>query len=296
MNLRQLRYFCEIVDSGSAAQAAARLYVAPTAVSMQLAQLESELGGELFDRARRPMELTPLGRHFYPRAKELITSATRLKEETQGIAGGQRGWLAVGFTRSAMFSVLPRAIRRFRARLPDVQLELLPMQSEQQAPELLTGRIQVGVSRFLGPYDKVEGLDYQLIAQDPFVAAIPRNHPLARRKTIDAAELSGTPYVAYPKVPQSHYAEDVSALLRAAGATPVATYHADEIHIALGMVASGLGFCLVGRSVCEGSRSDVAFVPLSDIKEKGDIVAVTKSPQTAKVVGPFVDALILGKA
>ncbi len=70
MNLRQLRYFCEIVEAGSAAAAATRLHVAPTALSMQLGQLEDQLGGELFDRSRRPMELTALGRYFGKRLAE----------------------------------------------------------------------------------------------------------------------------------------------------------------------------------------------------------------------------------
>ena len=99
MNLRQLRYFCELVEAGSSVHAAERLCVAPTAVSMQLGQLEEHLGGELFDRSRRPMQLTSLGRFFYPRAKELLTQAARLGEEAKGIAAGRRGWLRIGFTR-----------------------------------------------------------------------------------------------------------------------------------------------------------------------------------------------------
>jgi DNA-binding transcriptional LysR family regulator len=290
MNLKQLRYFCEVVETGSVAQAAAGLYIAPTAISMQLSQLESKIGGDLFDRSRRPMELTPLGRHFYPRAKELIVAAERLKEETQGMAAGQRGWLAIGFTRSAMFSVLPRAIRRFRQKFPEVHLELLPMQSEQQAPGLLSGRIQIGLSRFLGPYDRVDGLEYQTVIRDPFVAVLPKGHPLARRKSITAAELDDTPYIVYPRIPQSHYAEDVAALLRAAGASPAIGYYADEVHIALGMVASGLGYCLVGRSVSEGARGDVVFVPLSDITTAGDVVAVTSNngPKAGKAIAAFI--------
>src|SRR5206468_10550495 len=86
MNLRQLRYFCEIVESGSAVAAASRLHVAPTALSMQLGQLEEELGGELFDRSRRPMELTALGRYFHPRARMLLAEAKHLQEEARGVA------------------------------------------------------------------------------------------------------------------------------------------------------------------------------------------------------------------
>ncbi|MBN3846131.1 LysR family transcriptional regulator [Paraburkholderia sp. Ac-20342] len=291
MNLRQLRYFCEIVESGSSAQAAARLYVAATAVSAQLSQLEGELGGELFDRSRRPMELTALGRHFYPRAKELLTNAARLCEETQAIAAGQRGWLAIGFARSAMFSIVPNAVRRFREASPEVEIELLYRPSEQQPTELLTGRIQLGISRFVGSFDRVDGLTYTPLFEDPFVVALPCDHRLARRKVLKPGELDDVPFISYPRVPQTHYAEDTFALLRKAGGNPVPAYHADEINLALGMVASGLGFCLVGRSACEGSRSDISFVRLAGLPEVATIVAVTRASEENRIVSAFVSAL-----
>ena len=130
MNLRQLRYFCEVVDTGNAIQAASRLFVAPTAISMQVAQLEKLLGGALFDRSHRPMQLTALGKFLYPRARELLAEERRLEEEARGIAAGKRGWLGVGFVRSTIYSVLPNAVRAFRASFPDVQLDLVELLSE----------------------------------------------------------------------------------------------------------------------------------------------------------------------
>ena len=96
MNLRRLRYFVAIVDAGTAAGAAEKLHVASTALSMQLGALEEELGGALFDRSRRPMELTPLGRYFHPRAKALLDDARRLHGEAVCIASGRSGVVAIG--------------------------------------------------------------------------------------------------------------------------------------------------------------------------------------------------------
>ena len=160
MNLRQLRYFCEIVDSGSAVAAAGRLHVAPTALSMQLGRLEEELGGELFDRSRRPMELTALGRYFHPRAKSLLAEAKHLQQEACSVAAGRSGVLAIGYTRSTIFSILPNAIRVFRTSHPKVKVELISLLSEHQHAELQTGRIQVGVSRYLGPVPQIESLEF----------------------------------------------------------------------------------------------------------------------------------------
>lgn len=292
MNLRQMRYLCEVVDAGSAAAAAARLHVAPTAISMQLAQLESELGGAMFDRSRRPMELTALGRYFHPRAKSLLVAAKRLEEETRSVAAGHSGALAIGYTRSAIFSILPRAIRTFRAEHPGVKIELITLLSEHQYEQLLNGRIQIGISRYLGPVDAAEGLNFRSLLHDPFVAALPRAHPLAKRKAVRAAELNADPFITYPKDPQSRFAEQSLAALRGAGGQSDVAHEANDIHTALGMVASGLGYCLVGRSVSEGNRDDIAFVRVTDIRDTAEVVAVTKLGESSKLVSSFVDTLV----
>jgi DNA-binding transcriptional LysR family regulator len=292
MNLRQLRYFCEIVDAGSAAAAAARLHVAPTALSMQLGQLEADLGGELFDRSRRPMDLTALGRYFHPRAKMLLAETTRLHDEARAVAAGDSGVLAVGYTRSTIFSILPNAIRDFRGRHAKVKVEILSMLSEHQHVELQSGRIQVGVSRYLGPVEPVEGLEFRHLLDDPFVVALPVTHALAKRKSLRARDLDAAGLITYPKDPQSRFAEHTVALLRRSGGLSPVAYEATDIHTALGMVASHLGFCLVGRSVSCGGRDDLAFVPLPELKDQAAVFAVTKSGEGSKVVAGFVESLV----
>lgn len=292
MNLRQLRYFCEIVESGSAVAAASRLHVAPTALSMQLGQLEEELGGELFDRSHRPMELTSLGRYFQPRAKALLADAKHLQQEACSVAAGQSGVLAIGYTRSTIFSILPNAIRAFRTSHPKIKVELIGMLSEHQHAELQTGRIQVGVSRYLGQVPPIESLVFSRLLDDPFVVALPATHPLARRKLLRAADLDGAGLITYPKDPQSRFAEHTINLLRAAGNQSPVAYEATDIHTALGMVASNLGFCLVGRSVEPGSRRDLAFAPMASLKDKAAVFAVTKAGAPGKLVSAFVETLV----
>lgn len=292
MNLRQLRYFCEVVEAGSAVHAAERLFVAPTAISMQLGQLEEHLGGALFDRSRRPMELTSLGKYFYPRAKELLAQTRRLDEEAHGIASGKRGWLGIGFTRSALFSILPAVIRRFRESHPDVQLDLVEVLSEYQPERLREGRIHVGISRYIGEFEQPQDFTHRLMFDDPFVVALPVNHRLAKKKSVRTADLDGVPYIVYPKDPQSPFSQKTLAVLRNAGANPVVTYEAVEIHTALALVAAGLGVTLVGRSIAENNRNDIAFVPVSDMTIGSKMVAVTRTNETGKTVEAFLDVLL----
>ncbi|RQR23277.1 hypothetical protein DIE22_37270 [Burkholderia sp. Bp9142] len=123
------------------------------------------------------------------------------------------------------------------------------------------------------------------------MVALPADHRLARRKILKAEHLDDVPFIPFPRIPQTHYDEDTFSLLRRAGGNPVPSYHANEINIALGMVASGLGFSLVGRSVCEGCRRDVAFVRLANFPEVAKIMAVTRSREESRIVSSFVASL-----
>ena len=295
MNLRQLRYFCEVVEAGSAAHAAERLHVAPTAISMQLGQLEAHLGGELFDRSRRPMEATPLGRFFYPRAKELLLQAARLDDEAKGLATGSHGWLGIAFTRSATFSVLPRAIRQFRAAYPQVQLDLVEALSEYQPAQLRQGRIDIGLSRFIGPCEAPPDLRHAVTLDDPLVAALPLHHRLAGRASLRAAELADIPFILYPKDPISPFGQQIVAALKAAGAQPAVAYSAVEIYTALSLVAAGLGATLVARSIADNNRTDVVFVPVDDLATSTTVVAVTRADEKSRLVAAFLDILAHGE-
>jgi DNA-binding transcriptional LysR family regulator len=292
MNLRQLRYFCEVVDTGSAVQAASRLFVAPTAISMQVAQLEETLGGALFDRSRRPMELTPLGKFFYPRAKELLAEDRRLEEEARGLAAGKRGWLGVGFVRSTIYSVLPNAVRSFRDSFPEVQLDLVELLSEHQPAHLRSGRLHLGISRFIGSFDQPSDLRHTVLFEDPFVAVLPKGHVLARRNSIKVAEIGALPFISYPKDPQTTFALQVLSALHTAGLKPRVVHEVIEIQTAFGLVAAGLGVALAGASVTRHNRTDVAFVPLADFPLHSSIVAVTRADEDSSLVAAFLATLL----
>ena len=184
MNLKHLQAFCAIVDAGTAAAAADRLHIAPTALSMQITQLEAALGGKVFNRQTRPMGLTTLGRYLYPKARELLASARQVEQEAQGVAGGNLGWFSIGFVRSTLFSVLPDAVRRLRLAHPDLRIDLVEMLSEHQAQNIRNGTVHVGISRKIGAYEREPDMRYVTLMSDPLVAAVPAYHPLANQESV----------------------------------------------------------------------------------------------------------------
>jgi len=291
MNFRQLRYFCEVVDSGTLSRAAERLFVAPTAISMQIGQLEEGLGGDLFDRTVKPMALTALGRFFLPRAKELLADGERLEKETRDLASGRGGWLGIGFVRSLLNSILPSAVRAFRRAHPQVKLDLVEMLSEHQPTHLRSGRIHLGLSRYAQLPEAAPDLRRTVLFEDPFVAAISAQHRLARRKKVSVDELAELPLISYPKDPQSSFAQNVLSILQAAGAQPRVGHEAIEIHTALSLVAAGLGFAVVGASVAERGQSDVVFLPMAGLKARTTVLAVTRSNEESPLVASMLATL-----
>ncbi len=292
MNLRQVRYFCAVVEAGSATGAADALHVAPTAISMQLAQLEAHLGGELFDRSRRPMELTSLGKYFYPRARELLSHVGRLDDEARGIASGQRGWLGIGFVRSVAYSVLPAAVRRFRESCPDVHLDLVEALSEYQPERLRQGRIDLGISRFIGNFEPSPDLDHAVILDEPFVAAVPAGDALAKQRSVTVAEFSRLPFIHYPKDARSAFGQQLLGAVKQAGGNPPVGHEAIEIHTALALVGAGLGATLVGRSTARNNRRDVRFLPIRDFELRTRLVMITRARDDNRLIETFRDALV----
>jgi DNA-binding transcriptional LysR family regulator len=276
MNLRSLRYFCEVVETESANLAATRLHVVPAAVSMQISQLEETLGGKLFDRATRPMKVTPLGRFLYPKAKALLSDTQRMLEEAQDLTLGRSGWLSIGFTRSTIFSVLPDAVRAVKLGAPKVRIDLTEILTEHQGEALRNGSIHVGLARTIGPFAAEDDLECIPLFTDPLVVALPSISPLARRKALNPRDLADVSFISYPKDPNSSFARHTLQALEIAGVKPRVGYEAKEIHTALCLVAAGLGFTLVGKSVADSNRGDIRFLPVRGVKTTANVFAIRR--------------------
>lgn len=292
MNFKQIQYFSEVVQQGTLARAAERLFVAPTAISMQIAQLEQKLGGELFNRNVKPMALTPLGQFFLPRARELLAQHLLLEQQSKDLATGNAGWLGIGFVRSLMYSILPKVIRIFRAQYPDVKLELVELLSDFQPDQLRSGRIHLGLSRHTSMVPVPNDLQHHLLFEDSFVAAIAADHPLAKRATLKLADLATMPLILYPKNPASSFAAHLLSLVRMHGIEPqISNAAMDEIHTALGLVAAGMGYTIMGASVAERGPQDLAFVPIDELTETTRVMVITKSQEKNPLVQIMLEIL-----
>src|SRR6476620_10009049 len=124
MDLRQLRSFVAVAEELHFSRAAARLHLAQSALSAQIRQLEREIGGPLFVRSTRRVELTPAGEALLPDAQQLLALADAALERARGLVRGQGRSLVIGTLGPAPGGILAPLIARFSARQPEVRVEI----------------------------------------------------------------------------------------------------------------------------------------------------------------------------
>jgi LysR family transcriptional regulator, nitrogen assimilation regulatory protein len=145
MELRQLRYFIAIADSGAFSKAAERVFVAQSALSHQIAQLEDELGASLFHRSRRGVELTDAGSRFLPHAVSILRQADDAVASVRSGTDTPTGKVVFGIPHSASNALALPLLRAVREQLPQVQLELTEELTGNLSKQLRTGQINLAV-------------------------------------------------------------------------------------------------------------------------------------------------------
>jgi LysR family nitrogen assimilation transcriptional regulator len=145
MELRQLRYFVAIADCGSLTKAAEQVFVAQSALSHQLAQLESELGASLFERSRRGVVLTDAGQRFFPHAVAILRQADEARASVRADEREPEGKVIFGIPHSVSYALALPLLRAVRARYPKVVLELTEELTGNLTRQLRTGQIQLAV-------------------------------------------------------------------------------------------------------------------------------------------------------
>ncbi len=136
MELRHLRYFIAVADELSFSRAAERLRIAQPPLSQQIQALETELGVKLFDRKKRPLQLTLAGQAFVEEARTMLAQLEQAVSKTQRIHQGNLGHLTVSFSSSLANGMLPDILRSFRQHYPEIELILREENSAFQLQRL----------------------------------------------------------------------------------------------------------------------------------------------------------------
>ncbi len=285
MDLRHLRYFLALAEEGHFGRAAERLHIVQPALSMQIRALEEELGGALFVRTSRRVELTAAGMLLRDEAGRTLELAAHAKETVQRALRGETGRVRVAFAGNAVFSgKLMGDLRAFRAAYPDAELVVQEMAPQLQADAICAGLLDVGYAPGHGVSKNDEFISTP-VGTWRMVVALHQDHPLAGRKRLKARMLIGEPLILYATGDD----ESVVAALRAAmGGEPRIAHRAANTLTVLALAASGLGFAVVPEPLQEVAVPGLVFVPLNEISLRADLLLTSRRNETSGAVQAFV--------
>jgi DNA-binding transcriptional LysR family regulator len=262
--LNQLRCFTTVAEELHFGRAAVRLHMTQPPLSRQVQLLEQQLGVTLFERTSRRVRLTSAGRGFLADARQILRLAESATLAVRRAARGESGSVTIGFTAASGYGVMPGMIAQWRARVPDVEVNLREMVTTDQVEALAAGVLDLALLR---PHASLEEFDCMRLIREPLVAALPTSHPLARgRRDPAIADFEGTPFVMYSPIEARYFHELVAAAFTTAGVKPDYTQYTSQVHSILALVAAGLGAALVPEAATSLHFEGVIFRPVRKLR------------------------------
>jgi DNA-binding transcriptional LysR family regulator len=287
MELRHLRYFQAVADELSFTRAATRLRVAQSAVSAQIQDLEAELGVLLLERSRRRVRLTAAGQAFNEAAERILRSVQEASRQARRIGQGEYGVLAVGFIGSQSHEWMPRVLKRFRAKYPEVEVTLTEMHPSQQLEALLARTVDVGL---VGPIDgkPPPGLYLEAFSEESTVVGLPSDHRFARLPKVSLAQLKDESFVLTSEKNSPNYRSLISRMCERAGFVPRVVQEVDRARTGVQYVAAGFGISIFAEHISRLPTPGVRFVPLSSPVQKMRYGIAWRKGADEEVVARFV--------
>ena len=286
MELRHLRYFVAVAEELHFGRAAERLHIAQPALSKQIAALETELGVPLFVRTKRHVEMTSAGASLLDDARQVLTQAEGAKLRAQLASRGEVGLLEIGFVAPVLYDLLPHMLRAFRARFPEVRLSLHELHSREVVDGLRSRDLHIGFSRL--PIGAADGLLVRPLVEESVLVAMPEGHPFAARGSVALADLADEDLVLITRAQEPELYDSYVAACSAAGFHPRIAHEVDRTHVAVGLVAGGLGMCFVPSAARLTPHPGVAYRTLTDPSPRITFGAIWPSGPMAPVLHSFL--------
>jgi DNA-binding transcriptional LysR family regulator len=284
MNVRQLACFVAVVEEGSFTRAARRIGITQPSLSEHIRVLEQELDGAVLERLPRGVALTPAGRALLPEARAAVRAVERGRHAARATLALEAGDLEIATVLSMAVGLLPRYIRVWHERYPNVGIRL----HEFRHRSLLEEAVEQGVADFaIGPLP-LRAWDGPLeqLSWEEFVVIAPPGDPLASRRSVALDELVDRQWVLY------HADHGLAGILeevcRRAGFVPRGTVRTSQAEGAARLASSGIGFALVPDNiVLPGIEGSVLRLDPPLIRE----VAAYARTEWSGTAAAFVDIL-----
>ncbi len=287
MELRHLRYFVAIAETGSLTVAAEKkLYTSQPSLSRQIKDLEDQVGTPLLSRSSRGVVLTDAGKAFLDHARLALNQVDAAVEAARRAAQPAKQRFSMGFLTGQEMTWLPEAMRVLRAELPNIDVTVSSDYSPDLGEAVARGRLDVAFMRAEPELD----LTYRRVSQEPLIALMPSDHPLAARTSVCAKDLIGLPFIAMANKARVLRAV-IDQYLEGAGVDIVPAQLVDNPAMVMSLVASTRGVALIPSYVEPLMPWSVVSRPLADNAPTIDLVVGFSESNHSSVLQLFLSHL-----
>ena len=244
----------KIIELGGFTKAADALGYTQSSISQMIASLENELGIKLLTRSRHGVKLTIEGAELFPFIERSIYQYRSMQEKANEIKGIETGIIRVGIISSVTCHWMPQLINGFKEEYPNVQF-LFHQGDYTLIPEwIASGQIDFG---FVNPLAGTN-LKTKTVKSGEMLAVLPKNHPLAKKKSIQLQDIAAEPYIL---LEEGHYSEPMAAF-EAAGIQPNIQYTIHDDYAIMMMVEAGLGVSILAELILRRTNYDIVCLPI----------------------------------
>jgi LysR family carnitine catabolism transcriptional activator len=278
ISIKQLQAFVAVANSGSFAEASAIIHLSQPALSISIKKLEEAVGGKLLARSTRSVALTPEGAEFLPVVERLLADWDRSLDDVHNLFTLNRGKLDIAAMPTFASSLLPELLAKYHRLYGDVKVTVHDVIAESVVEMVRNGRVELGVT--FDPGD-AQDLNFQPLFRDRFVAALPANHELLKRKNIKWRDLENTAFIALQRPSSIRLLLDKTLLDSGIEIKPA--FEAHQLASIGRMVSTGLGVSVV-PALSAGQMEEMGAVcrPIGSpaITRKVGLITRKRHPQS----------------
>ena len=261
MTLQELKYLVALADHGHFGRAAEACFITQSTLSTQIKKLEDFLGVTLFDRSLKRVTPTPIGREILQAARNIVEEAERIRELAKHAQDPMARTIHLGVIPTLGPYYLPHALTLVHKKHPGLRMLLREEMTPQILEHLLDGKLDAGLLALPVTDDslRVEPLFYE-----PFYAALPAGHPLARRDVLKVADIMSEKLLL---LDEGHCLRDQALDVCGTGSRGREEVRATSLETLRQMVGMGLGLTLLpALSVDAGPRQNKKAVEIRPFK------------------------------
>lgn len=263
MTLQELRYLVALADSGHFGQAAESCFVSQSTLSTGLKKLEAYLGVILFDRSLKRVVPTPIGREIVESARRIVEEAGRIREVASYAKDPMERTVQLGVIPTLGPYYLPHVLTRVREAHPGLRLLLREEMTPHMLAHLAEGKLDAGL---LALPIQDPTLEVKALFKEPFLAAIPAGHALARAKSVDIDALAKADLLL---LEEGHCLRDQALEACHLQGLKSEEIRATSLETLRQMVAMGLGVTLMPALACADASPVTASVKLKPLAKPG---------------------------